>query len=228
MHNATCAVRCLGLIVALAAAATAAHATDFDFAGNFEFDNDVALVGFTAGAPSNVTVFTSSWIAGEPPPGADPYGFDPVVSVWGSDGGLVASWDDVGMGMGGTAWSNGVSYDYGDWDAYFDVLLAAGEYSVTVTQSNNYPVRPTLSDGFTYDGDEWENQHFTSAWGDQESFNGGWLPLPDPRSSRWELHVLNVAPAETVPPTETVPEPSTWLVLGVGGVAIARLRHRRG
>jgi len=217
MHNATCAVRCLGLIVALLAAGTAAHATDFDFAGSFEFDNDVALVGFTVGAPSNVTVFTSSWIAGEPPPGADLYGFDPIVSVWASDGGLLASWDD-GFAAG-TASSNGVPYDYGVWDAYFNVLLAAGEYSVTVTQFNNYPVRPNLSDGFTQDGNP--DFTFTHGWGTQDHFNGTWDIPNDPRSSRWELHVLNVSPAQTVP------EPSTWLVLGVGGVAITRLRHRR-
>jgi hypothetical protein len=204
----------LGLIVALTVTGTAAPAIDFDFSGNFELDNDVALVGFTVGAPGDVTLFTSSWIAGDPPPGGELYGFDPVVSVWGFDGGLLATKDD-GL-VEGTAYSNGVLYTYGLYDAYFDVFLAAGDYQVTVTQSNNYPVRPNLSDGFTQDG----NPDFTSGWGPQDHFNGLWNP-PDPRSSKWELHVVNVAPVETVP------EPSTWLVLGIGGLAIARLRRRR-
>ena len=209
MHKATCAVRCLGLTVALLVAGTGAHATDFDFSGNFVNDNDVALVGFTVGAPSNVTLFTSSWVQGDPP-----MGFDPIVSVWGSDGGLIATQDD-GL-VEGTAFSKGVPYDYGLWDAYFDVALTAGNYSVTVTQFNNYPVLPNLSDGFVHDGDP----NFTSGWGTQDHFNGGWTPLPDPRTSRWELHVLNVAPAQTVP------EPSTWLLLGIGGLVVAHLRRR--
>jgi len=210
MHKQTCAVRCLGLTVALLVAGAAAHATDFDFSGNFSVDNDVALVDFTAGAPSNVTLFTSSWVQGDPP-----MGFDPVLSLWRADGSLIASWDDANVE--GTAFSNGVPYDYGLWDAYFDVLLTAGDYTVTLTQFDNHPVRPNLSDGFTHDGDP----DFTSDWGPQDHFNGRWPHVEgDPRTSRWEFHILNLAPAQTVP------EPSTWLLLAIGGLAIARLRRR--
>jgi len=199
----------LGLAVALLVAGTAAHATDFDFSGNFVYDNDVARVDFVVGAPSNVTLFTSSWIQGDPP-----MGFDPVLSLWAADGGVISWQDDAGFE--GTTFSNGVEYAHGLWDAYFDVPLVAGDYTVTLTQVNNYPVLPNLSDGFAHDGDP----NFTSGWGPQDHFNGGWTPLPDPRTSRWEFHVLNVAPAQTVP------EPSTWLLLGIGGLAVARLRRR--
>lgn len=205
MHKATCAVRCFGLTVALLVVGTAAHATDFDFSGNFDVDNDVLWVEVTVAVPGNVTLFTSSWVQG---------GFDPVLSVWGADWGLLEFQDD-GFYAGSTL-SNDVSFDHGPLDAHLDVLLASGDYTVSLTQANNYPVRPNVSDGFTHDGDP----DFTRDWGTQAYFNGGWEPLPDPRNSNWELHILNVASARVVP------EPSTWLLLGIGGLVVARLRRR--
>jgi hypothetical protein len=72
MRNTKCAVRCSGLIAALLLAGPAVFATDFDFSGEFIYDNDVALLDFRVGAASTVTVFTSSWIQGNPPLGFDP------------------------------------------------------------------------------------------------------------------------------------------------------------
>lgn len=217
MHNKGCPVRCWGLTVALLLAGPAVFATDFDFDGEFTYDNDVALLDFTVGAASTVTVFTSSWIQGHPP-----FGFDPVVGLWDGMGNLLAVQDDADMT--GTALSNGVWYDYGEWDVYFDRFLAAGDYQLSLTQFDNDPLGITLSAGFRRDG----NPSFTTVWGDEPYFNGifdntdnGIFDPEDPRSPHWALHVINVAPAQTVP------EPSTWLLFGVGGLAIARLRRRR-
>ncbi len=62
---------------------TPAQALDFDFSGNFTYDNDVLLFNFSVGAPSTVTVFSSSWLRGN-----SPAGFDPMLGIWGSAGNL--------------------------------------------------------------------------------------------------------------------------------------------
>ena len=208
MHNKGCPVGCWGLTVALLLAGPAVFATDFDFSGEFTYDNDVALLDFTVGAASTVTVFTSSWIQGHPP-----LGFDPIVGLWDDVGNLLGVQDD-GFVTGSTL-SNGVSYSHGEWDVYFDVFLGAGDYRLSLTQFDNNPRGFTLSEGFEHDGEP----DFTSAWGPYPRFNGR-FDQDDLRSPDWALHVTNVAPAQTVP------EPSTWLLFGVGGLAIARLRRR--
>jgi hypothetical protein len=208
MHKRTCAVRCSGLSLALVLAATPAVATDLDFSGSFVHDDDIALVDFTVGVDSDATLFSSSWIQGDPP-----MGFDPALGVWRSDGSLVHFQDD-GLNTGQTL-SNGVWYDHGDWDAYFDVFLAAGAYTVTLTQHDNSPLGANLADGFYREG----QGNFTDPWGPQDSFNGRW-DNDDPREKNWEFHILTA-------PVQTVPEPSSGLVFVFGGAAIARLRRRR-
>jgi hypothetical protein len=210
--------------MALLLGGSAAFATDFDFEGMFAQDNDVALLDFTVGADSFVTVFTSSWIQGEPtaevPRGM--LGFDPIVGIWDASGDLRALQDNGRLA--GSTLSNGIAYDYGVWDVYFSLPLGAGSYRATVTQSDNNPNAgaTNLSDGFRRDGEP----HFTTAWGNQPDFNGTWGTMnngifDDPRTKDWALHIINVNEAQTVP------EPSTWLLLGLGGLVVARLQRRR-
>jgi hypothetical protein len=107
----------LGLAVALLLGGTAAFATDFDFEDVSARDNDVASVWFTVGVDSFVTVFTSSWIQGEPSAAVpqERLGFDPIVGIWdATTGDLRARGDNIGTA--GSALSNGVRYDYGVWD----------------------------------------------------------------------------------------------------------------
>ena len=98
MHKRACAVRCWGLIVALLLAGGAARATDFDFLDReFTWDSDVALIDFTVAEDSDVTLFTSSWLRGDPPAG-----FDPVLGLWGADGAYHQQWvyADCGITLG--------------------------------------------------------------------------------------------------------------------------------
>lgn len=220
MHNKRCAVRCLGLTVALLLGGSAVFATDFDFEDVFVHDNDVASVWFTVGADSFVTVFTSSWIQGEPSSEVpqEMLGFDPVVGIWDATTGDLWALGDNG-GSVGNMLSNGVSYAFGVWDVYFQVPLSAGDYEATVTQSDNNPQGTSRSDGFKYDSGP---DDFTAGWGPGDRFNGIWgRDGDDPRNGNWALHITNVNAAQTVP------EPSTWVLLGLAGLLVARLQRRR-
>jgi PEP-CTERM motif len=195
--------------------ATPALATDFDFSGTFADDDDVLLINFSVSAPSSVTVFSSSWLQGNPPAG-----FDPILGIWTAGGTNVAFQDDGGVT--GTTLSNGVPYSHGVWDSYFVVMLAAGDYIASVTQYNNFPVSLLLADGFVHEG----NPDFTFDGGfggaTQPFFNGVW-DTSDGRTGQWEFHLLNVESATI----DAIPEPGTLALLGLGLVAIPLVRRRR-
>ncbi len=210
---------CLTAVAIMLSAGTAgATLLDFDFAGNFTYDNDLLLFTFTVDELSNVTVFSSSWVNG---------GFDPMLGIWDAAGVQMAFQDDGGV-VGSTV-SNGVSYNTGVWDSYYTVSLNTGVYTASVTQYSNFPVDginpgvALLSDGFQYDGAS--HQHFTRdlGYGPEPYFNGVWSDH-DARQSFWAFHLLNVADVEAPPP---IPEPATISLLGMGLLGFLARRYRR-
>lgn len=199
--------------VAIGVSSLFATLVDYDFSGNFTKDNDVVIFDFTVDEASNVTVFSSSWVTG---------GFDPILDIWDASGNLIYQQDD-GHNVGSTE-SNGVMYAHGDWDSYYSVSLAAGRYSASICQYNNFAVGTHLSQGFKYDNDP----HFTytQRFGTQPDFNGVLHGGNDPRTSDWEFHLLNVSKADVRP----VPEPSTmslilFSIIGLSGLAIRRKKN---
>lgn len=176
-------------------------ALDFDFSGTFQRDNDIVLLDFTVGQDSMITIFSSSW---------DDGGFDPILSIWDSNGNLMQQQDDGGVT--GSTVSNGVAYDHDGWDSYFQLDLAAGNYTASIGQFNNFSNSTLLSDGFEHDN----NPNFTYdlGYGSQEYFNGIWYDN-DFRNGNWAFHILNVEEA-TATQVPAVPEPGTIMLLGGG------------
>lgn len=205
--------------VLLATGTAFAAPQDFDFSGNFTYDNDVVGFDFTVGASSLVTVFSSSWLSGDPP-----HGFDPMLGIWDMDaGGALVDFQDDG-GNEGSTMSNGVSYDHGVWDSYYQVNLAPGHYRATVVQFDNFNLGSMLSDGFQHDGVDGRNFTYVNGFGGatQPYFNGVW-DSNDPRTSYWQFHLLGVEDAVPV-----IPEPSTYalMALGLGALVVVRKRRR--
>jgi len=183
---------------------------DFDFSGNFTNDNDIVLLDFTVATDSTVTIFSSSW---------DDGGLDPILAIWNSSGGLEHEQDD-GHKIG-TTQSNGVDYDHGDWDSFYDIALTAGDYTASIGMYNNFAVSSLLSDGFDHDG---EPNFSASLYG---CSNGIFCGVgQDNRTSEWAFHILNVDSASNRD-EGTVPEPSTIAILGLGLAGLG-MQLRRG
>lgn len=196
----------LGLLASCLTLPTAAVSAEFDFSGQFSQDNDVLRFDFSLGLPGFVTLFTSSWLDG---------GFDPILTLWDSAGNQLLEQDDGSLG--GALVSNGVSYDYGEFDSYINMNLAAGNYIATLTQYDNFSVSSVLADGFLRDADP----NFTAAFAcSNNSFCEGTLfdsidnPVEGNRTSAWEMHFLNIDNVQL----NAVPEPPTAMLLGLAGL----------
>ena len=212
-------------LAVLAAAVTAlisapAAATNFSFTGNFTRDDNVQLFNFTVGAPSTVTLRTWSYAGGVNAAGQTIArgGFDPILALFDSTGTRVGQNDDGGCGN--------VAMDISGtcYDTFLNAALAAGTYTVSVMEYDNFSVGPNLSNGFTRTG----QGNFTSGFScvaNQTSFRDVSGSAACGRDSHWAFDILNVAAATVV---GGVPEPSTWamMLLGFGAIGLSMRRRR--
>ena len=189
---------------------------DYDFSGTFLVDNEIVLIEFVVGQQSTVTIFTSSW---------DDGGFDPIMGLWDADGMRIMEQDD-GL-VTGSDISNGIVYDFGDWDNYITTTLDAGTYYMSVGQYNNYSNTVNLTDGFWFDNDPQFTKNQGIGNGDADYFNGANYPgQSNYRTGDWNIHVTDVCNAHLIP-YSPVPEPGTVTLLLAGlGFAGAFWRKR--
>lgn len=202
----------LGAALVLGALLTAcAHAApvNFSFIGGFEYDNDVQLFTFTADGNSVVRMRTYGFGGGFQADGNEVVdgSFDPNLSLFDASGTLIGANDDsISRSPGACGRGVVTPYDGDEWDACLDMKLAAGQYTVALTQYDNFARGPNLVAGFRYDN----NPQFL---GCREMFCG--------KTGKWAFDLLSVEEAYQVP------EPASLALFGVAALGIAATRRRR-
>jgi hypothetical protein len=117
-----------------------ANASTISYSGTFSSDDQVQLYSYTLSQVSPVTFETNSYAAG---------GFVPVLSLFNSAG------VEIGSDGGDATCSAGMKADAATMmcdDALLTESLAAGSYTLAVSEFFNVPVGPNLSNGFLEQG----------------------------------------------------------------------------
>lgn len=187
----------LALAAALALGSGAGEAAPVLHSGQFTTDDQLFVLDFHLGQAGSVDARTSSWAAG---------GFATVLSLFGPGGLLVQA-----VGSSNTCGAGGGAADAVTgfcWDAHFTSQLAAGDYTLVLSQDGNLALDDTPADGFQQQG----RPGYTGAWylGD----DGRRFVNVDgrQRSADWAL-VLDAGGSDML----HVPEPGS---LALGGLAL--------
>ncbi|MEM6254953.1 MAG: DVUA0089 family protein [Cyanobacteria bacterium P01_D01_bin.156] len=162
-----------------------AAAANLSFSGTFTQDDDVQLFNFSVVTDSTVIFRTYSYGGGTQADGTEILagGFDPFLTLFDSVGSLVDFNDDDTTG----AVTPDPSPDGQSYDAFLEVMLASGDYTLALTQYNNFPTG-NLSSGFSQEG----NSSFT---GDLDSCATGSQFCDfqgNSRTNEWALDAFGV------------------------------------
>ena len=212
--------------------ADSASATAFSFVGSFTQDDNIQSFSFTTSGSTNVRLISYSYGGGTNSAGTviPRGGFDPILALFDSSGALVGQDDDAISGTPGACGPGVVTPDALtglQWDTCLDLpLLAAGTYTVTIQEYDNFAIGPNLSNGFVQAG----TGNFTDAifpcgddpnnlspFHDVSGVSPGCL-----RDSHWAFDILNVTQAH-----EIVPEPITLSLFSAGLAGSLAMRRRR-
>lgn len=173
----------IGLYVMVALVRTAFGA-DFSFVGTFTQDDERRQFTVTLSQQGIVLLRTWSYAGGVNSTGAriEGGGFDPSLSLFDSTGLLLATNRDGGCGKVAadrvTTWC---------WDAFISMPLPKGTYQLVLTESENTPLGPYLTDPFVYDG----AGDFTAAPG-LTAPAGFWDYSPKRRKNLYALDISGV------------------------------------
>ncbi|MEA5463142.1 DVUA0089 family protein [Leptothoe sp. PORK10 BA2] len=215
-----------GAMVAALGTSGTAHAADFSLRGSFVQDSGVQLFDFSVDKESTVTLRTYSYGGGTQADGTPiaAGGFDPVLNLFDATGNRLFANDDD---KSGTVLKDPATNQA--YDSFLKVILAAGNYTVSLTQYGNFTNSTNLADGFGQTGNFTGNFSRCAADSAFCDFTG------NSRTNRWAFDVLGVQPVieppTLEPPTEPdeipiqVPEPATtaaFVLTGLGAMATTR------
>jgi hypothetical protein len=167
------------------------------------------LFNFSIGAGGVVTIQSFGYGGGTNAAGMSipAGGFDPLLTIFASDGSEVGSFDDDP----GCAHSN--LLHGACLDSYYSAFLAADTYTLALTESGNVP-NGQLSDGFSQQG----NGNFAGGFVDFNGFqeDGHWA--------------IDIGPVDTAA-IPGAPEPASFGLAGAGLAAVCAIgasMRRRG
>jgi len=216
-------VGCAAALVLVGLAASSARADNFSFQGNFTQDDNVQLFNFSVGATSDVTLQTLSYAGGVNAAGQTIArgGFDPILALFDSTGAQVGQNDDGG----GSVPADSVTGSHFDTFLHL-TTLAAGNYTVSVQEFDNFANGPNLSNGFSRSG---QGNFTTAAFGPDGATTPFWDVNTNQRDGHWAFDILGVNSATTPggPTGPAVPEPSSVVLLGTGLAALAETAYKR-
>lgn len=185
--------------------------------GVFTMDDNVALFNFNVTSMQTFSLFTTSYGGGTNVDGTTtaPGGFDPILSLFDGTGTLIDSNDD-----GPDANTDPVTFSA--HDSGLTESLAPGLYTVAVTQYDNFANGPTLSDGFTRQG----QGNFTVAFNQPPNSFISFIDSSGfQRTANFTLDIGNRPMSSPVP--EASNTVSFGLLLTLGGLAVVVARRRK-
>jgi hypothetical protein len=192
-----------GLFMGLLMLGTA-RASTVSYSGTLSSDDQVQTYSYSLNTASSVVFSTNSYAAG---------GFVPVISLFGSTG------TEIGSDGGDGTCQAGMSVDSTTKmcdDAYLSKSLAAGTYTVAVSEFFNVPVGPALSNGFLESG----QGNFTGATcGASGGFYQTDIAPCVQRTNAFSLSISSAAATST-------PEPSTLWLAALPFIAFGVFRRR--
>jgi len=210
--------RCSLIVTFLMLFSVAGVAGSFSFIGNFVDDNDVQLFSFTLLAPGTITVQTWGYGGGTNAAGMliAPGGFEPLLNMFNAPSGI-----SVGGVFNPASPCAPRNVDPNllpvtlCLDAFGQMALPAGDYFLSLTQSDNDLVDQNLGDGFFFTDavpDPAFRNHFVGKVGDFQ------------RDSHWAVDILSVDAASQI--GGTTPEPAS-AALVAGALVLAGFWRRR-
>lgn len=191
----------------LAFTMTTALAGNLSFQGDFSTDDQVQFFNFSLTSAASVAMVSLAYGGGTNAAGTviPAGGFDTFFTLFASDGSQINTNDDGGCGHVNAG--NG-----GCLDAWLSENLAAGAYTLALTQSGNDPAGD-LSDGFIEQG----QGNFTCPQGFCDTFG-------NQQNGFWAVDILNVDAAS---PDAPVPEPATFELAALPCFLLLALATRR-
>ena len=208
MTNSLNSTACRMLLVGMAAACSLGAST-FYFQGTFTTDDQLHQLNFNVPVTGVVTIQTYSYAGGINSLNqiVEPGGFDPVLTLFDGLGEFLTANND---GACGTVGKDFLTHNC--FDSFLSLTLPAGDYTLVLSESDNFAIGPTLAGGFSQSG----NGNFSCP--EFMGTPGGFCDAsPSQRANAWAFDITTPGAVET-------PEPASGLMILTATIAFATVR----